>query len=287
MEDKFKDFLTHHRDSLEREAPSEQVWASIQESLAHQRPQRKSRMMYYWSAAAAVLLVLGISAAWLMNISSSDSEPTSTQLVHGDRTTTPASTHHTEADPKSVEQVEILAPKNAAASDDLKAVASVSTKLPQENLPLDKELPTQKRLQNQESEILQQALVLMLNPNSATKRLEGILILQELQELSPTTLDVVQYIVTNDRNSNVRMAALDIFLQHVPIVQQEQKVQEIFVQQDDPSLQIELLAAMNMQNRKTINTATAEKLQEITEDPLAIDYVKDQALAVLMNTTHQ
>ncbi len=55
------------------------------------------------------------------------------------------------------------------------------------------------------------------------------------------------------------------------------------MEQNDPTLQMELMQMMAQQADPTMKATTKEKLNEIVEDPFTLKFVKEQAYAVLLN----
>lgn len=64
--DRFKDFLQQHKDELDDSHPDQQTWDHIIAHIKPAAPKYKYRAILAWSAAAAVLLLVGISVV-LMN----------------------------------------------------------------------------------------------------------------------------------------------------------------------------------------------------------------------------
>ncbi len=79
------------------------------------------------------------------------------------------------------------------------------------------------------------------------------------------------------------MAAIETILNGLSPEERQQKVQDFFVEQNDPTLQMELMQMMAQQADPTMKATTKEKLNEIVEDPFTLKFVKEQAYAVLLN----
>jgi len=97
-------------------------------------------------------------------------------------------------------------------------------------------------------------------------------------------IEKLKHTINHDPNNNVRSTAIGLLLGSLPVEERAQAIQEVFVLQEDPSIQLELMMAMASQDTIQISNTTAERLMAITENPLAFDFVKEQAYAVLLKT---
>ena len=129
-----------------------------------------------------------------------------------------------------------------------------------------------------------EAETLLENPSSVSSRLAGILELAVLPELSQEQMEGLLEVINTDPSTNVRMAALNTVAERTPETHQSALIQEVFVHQDDPSLQLELMLAMSRADSLQLNAATADRLYAITTDPLSLDFIKEHAYAVLMRS---
>jgi|SRR5690554_2252011 len=117
---------------------------------------------------------------------------------------------------------------------------------------------------------------------SASNRLEAVLRLAELPEWSAKEVAQIHRSLHQDPNTNVRLAALDALARHIPRENAAEQIQELLMLQDDPAIQLELLMAMLMAPDLQLQEATSEHLFALAEDPFTLDFVKEQAYAVLM-----
>ncbi len=81
----------------------------------------------------------------------------------------------------------------------------------------------------------------------------------------------------------MRIAAIETILSRLSQEERQQKVQDFFVVQNDPTLQMELMQMMVQQDDSKMKATTKDKLNEIVEDPFTLKFVKEQAYAVLLN----
>lgn len=125
---------------------------------------------------------------------------------------------------------------------------------------------------------------LLETEESASRRMEGILEMASLPELPQKLMDKLMHTINHDPNSNVRYAAIELLMTRLPAMQTGQAIQDVFIKQDDPTIQLDLMLAMAQHDTIRINDATADRLYAIANDPLALDFVKNQAYAVLLKT---
>ncbi len=150
-------------------------------------------------------------------------------------------------------------------------------------------LPVRTKIQGQDRENDQTALekriaALLETEESASRRMEGILEMASMPELPQELMDKLMHTINHDPNSNVRYAAIELLMNRLPAMQTGQAIQDVFIRQDDPTIQLDLMLAMAQHDTIRINEATADRLYAIANDPLTLDFVKDQAYAVLLKT---
>ncbi|MNX91627.1 hypothetical protein D3C86_1237180 [compost metagenome] len=79
------------------------------------------------------------------------------------------------------------------------------------------------------------------------------------------------------------MAAIETLLDGMTPEVRQQKVQDFFVAQNDPTLQVELMQMIAQRDEPEIKNSTKDKLNAIVEDPFTLKFVKEQAYAVLLH----
>jgi len=120
-----------------------------------------------------------------------------------------------------------------------------------------------------------------LQSESSSARLTAILALGKRSGLlSDANLETLSGIMNNDESSNVRLAALDVLKNMEDQSYVKSLITQSIVKQRDPMVQIELLASLSSEEAAKIK----EDLMSLTQDPVNIDAVRNQAYAVLLRS---
>lgn len=271
MEDKLKKFVRDNREAFGTKAPSAEVWNRIKSQIEPPKKERKISITWMWSAAAVILVLFTVGLLWQRNQNVVD-VPSEGYIAQTD------TTNEEEPTLSSLTEISVQAKAEIAAVVNIEAI-------PDRPKPKEQDEPTSVAPDEKMGDLTAKTteMLAMLNdPHSAIKRLDAVLQAGELREVPTEIMEQLYMTVNHDPNSNVRMAALELLMAHTPMSEWDEKIQDVFVQQDDPVLQVELMHVMAAVDSISINTTTENKLHEITEDPLAIDFVKEQAYAVLM-----
>ncbi|MNY25517.1 hypothetical protein D3C86_1593070 [compost metagenome] len=75
------------------------------------------------------------------------------------------------------------------------------------------------------------------------------------------------------------VSALEIQRQNPAVTD---RIQQIFIQQNDPMVQKELISFLAEKPTSELSPEVNTKLLALAQDPTTVDFVKDQAYAVLM-----
>lgn len=118
-----------------------------------------------------------------------------------------------------------------------------------------------------------------LNDNSSVAvRINAILEAGELKGLNQTMKEALCQTFTNDENSNVRLAALNVLAKYTHDKFARKWLLNGMSTQDDPVIQIKLVRIMSNDN----DSAVTEKLIQMADSPFTIPDVKDQIYYVLL-----
>ena len=126
------------------------------------------------------------------------------------------------------------------------------------------------------------AIELMDNEFSASSRLQGIALVKNLPDYDSNLINLLSEKAISDENTNVRLAAisaLEIQKQN-PVI--TDKIQQIFVQQNDPMVQKELISFLAEKQSSELSSEVNTKLFALAKDPTTAKFVKDEAYAVIM-----
>lgn len=275
MEDKLKKFVEENREEFDTFIPSDEVWNRLQQRIEKKQGSSQHIIkMKTWLVAASVVAVLSIVALSVFRQDRTEQKPEEYATTSsGTDSSTSIKNVRKDMQIVAVPKTPVITESKNFDKSKVKRRKPAKSQRTQERIPV----PTP-------SEVDRNMLALLNDSESATNRMKGVLEAQHVADLSPEILEKIQHTIVNDPNSNVRFAALELFMDNIPVTEREQKLQELFIAQTDVALQMELMQVFNQNDSLYISTATVEKLQEIATDPLAIDVVKDQAYAVLMKT---
>jgi len=126
------------------------------------------------------------------------------------------------------------------------------------------------------------ALELINNQHSASSRLRGIDLLKSFSASDEKIINILSEKALSDENTNVRLAAVEALSVHIENTEVNKNIRQIFLNQDDPIVQKELIAILTEKNPFQLNREVNAKLKELTLDPTTAVFVKDEAYAVLM-----
>ncbi|WP_312765735.1 HEAT repeat domain-containing protein [Epilithonimonas sp.] len=126
------------------------------------------------------------------------------------------------------------------------------------------------------------AIELMDNEFSASSRLQGIALLKNLSDYDTKLIDLLFEKAISDENTNVRLAAVSALetQKQNPVI--TDKIQQIFVQQNDPMVQKELISFLAEKQSSELSSEVNTKLLALAKDPTTAKFVKDEAYAVIM-----
>lgn len=126
------------------------------------------------------------------------------------------------------------------------------------------------------------ALELINDQHSASSRLRGIDLLKSFSASDEKIINILSEKALSDENTNVRLAAVEALSVHIENTEVSKNIRQIFLNQDDPIVQKELIAILTEKNSSQLNREVNAKLKELTLDPTTAVFVKDEAYAVLM-----
>ena len=130
---------------------------------------------------------------------------------------------------------------------------------------------------------IKEDILLTLNDEQSTSnRIDAIAKLGEYEALNKSDLDALKQKALHDNNTIVRLNAIEVLAKKTPKSAVSEELTNIFLQQDDPMIQMELIGIIGkMDNNKTVPQLT-KKLQEMVLDPQTMPFVKDEAYAILL-----
>lgn len=277
MKDSLKKYIEDHREEFDTLEVPEETFDKIMSKLNEPAISEKTIPLFTWKkwiAAASIVIIFSVGSFALWN----QNENEKSTIAIQEKT-------------KTVDEnlVEIIKPKN-----EVKTAKIMTTK--QENSPKvfeknnsnhskriaeTKNLVQDNNSANEYSLVNAKALELMADEYSASSRLEGI----SLINFSPSDEKLIAILSEkslSDENTNVRLAAVEALSAHIENTTVRDHIREIFLNQDDPFVQKELIAILAQKNPSKLNSEVSAKLRELTLNPTTAAFVKDEAYAVLM-----
>ena len=272
MRDNLKDFVNANRESFDQREPSADLWNKIRPQVVPPVQQRKIKPLWKWASIAAAVLLVGTAAFIAFN------RPGDLMTEKPVAAVRPHVVRENESDKKAVNATVRRADNdNSTKLTPSMAIAGRQTKRKQ----LATANITTSGLGKMQEKI--DYVEMLQDSSSASARLSAVLALKDEGGLDRNSRGALERTAVSDQNSNVRIAAIETILRGLSQEERQQKVQDLFVVQNDPTLQMELMQMMVQQDDPKMKATTKEKLTEIVEDPFTLKFVKEQAYAVLLN----
>ncbi|MDM1295181.1 hypothetical protein HX021_12910 [Sphingobacterium sp. N143] len=275
MRDNLKDFVNAHRDEFDHREPAADLWKKIQPQIAPQPQVKKVKTLWKWVSIAAAVVLVG-TAAFVAFYQYEGHDSAGKMVDIG-----PVTVRKNSTGPITTQQQD--ATVEMENKNTLRSIQTAShAKAMVERTAVHKSRRTATMDQAVEPAKIDYLLMLQ-DSSSASTRLSAVLELKKQETLNNAVTVALEKAATSDQNSNVRMAAIETLLNGMAPEDCEQKVQDLFIAQNDPTLQVELMQLIAQRDELAIKAETKEKLNEIVEDPLTMDFVKERAYAVLLN----
>jgi len=278
MKDSLKKYIEDHREEFDTLEVPEDMFDKIMSKLNEPAISEKTIPLFTWKkwiAAASIVIIFSVGSFALWN----QNENEKSTIAIQEKT-------------KTVDEnlVEIIKPKN-----EVKTAKIMTTK--QENSPKvfeknnsnhSKRIAETKNLVQDNNSANEyglenaKALELMADEYSASSRLEGISLINNFSPSDEKLIAILSEKALSDENTNVRLAAVEALSTHIENTTVRDHIREIFLNQDDPFVQKELIAILAQKNPSKLNSEVSAKLRELTLNPTTAVFVKDEAYAVLM-----
>ncbi|WP_114791027.1 hypothetical protein U0035_21515 [Niabella yanshanensis] len=264
--DLLKKFVDENRDQFDDQSPDADILGKLQARLGIQapvgapKPAKLVRFRYWWAAAAVIAVVIGIGV--LLQQDQRANRPI--VRTGGNKTATP------EVPPDSIKRsssaVVAMEPTEAPEVAAVPQINRVTMPPPVNNLSAAS--ITQPAPDHWQKD---------LKDESSSVRLAAVLASGKSMALSDDDMKSLYFTMNNDENSNVRLAALEV-------LKKREKAGNLILasvdKQDDPVVQMELLASLSPAQAAKVE----QQLLEITQNPLTIDAVRNEAYAVLLRS---
>ncbi|REC40871.1 HEAT repeat domain-containing protein [Chryseobacterium sp. 5_R23647] len=278
MKDSLKKYIQDHREEFDTlEAPEDtfdKIMSRLNETAVSEEKTVPLFSWKKWSVAASVAVVfsVGLYAFW----------------NHREGEKTMIAVHEKLKENGSA--VDVLNQKNDLKTVKIETVIQQNTgkAFTKNNSDYSQEIIETKSLaqnddlQNESNFDELKALELINNQHSASSRLRGIDLLKSFSASDEKIINILSEKALSDENTNVRLAAVEALSVHIENTEVSKNIRQIFLNQDDPIVQKELIAILSEKNPSKLNSEVSAKLKELTLDPTTAVFVKDEAYAVLM-----
>ena len=273
MRDNLKDFVNGNRDAFDHKEPSADLWNKIKPQVVPQVQEKKIKPLWRWASIAAAILLVG----------------TATLLVFNQNGGSDHTAKVTNIKPVTVQKEPEVMEKSTQREASVKVekekpIRTIQTMIANQEIIRVAKTEVPKAIKNKNLKEKKQDYIEMLQDSiRASTRLAAVLGLQKQGSLNEDATLALEKIAVSDESSNVRMAAIETLLDRMTPEARQQKVQDFFVAQNDPTLQVELMQMIGQRDELEMKNSTKDKLNAIVEDPFTLKFVKEQAYAVLLH----
>lgn len=274
MKDSLKKHIENKREDFENKMPSDMLWAKIKTQIPLENSEvvvkteiGKNKTVSYWSIAASVLVVFGISFFFF----------------NQSKVEVPKTLVKTSQKKVVVEQINKTEDKIEIA-DKINSIPDYSTESQLTKLKAkDKIDSSSEKIISKPTESTNNALFEQLQDEfSTSNRIDALAKFAQVDELNQNELELIKRVTLNDPNTIVRLNSIEVLANKLPEKSINQVMKEIFMSQDDPMIQMELINVLTKVNNHSLDAELIQKLQEIILDPQTKPFVKDEAYAVLL-----
>ncbi|HAP95456.1 hypothetical protein [Epilithonimonas hominis] len=279
MKDSLKKYINDHRDEFDNLEVPDEMFDKIMSKLESPTPSvEKTRSIFSlknWSIAASITIILSIG---IFNLSK-EKEINKTSFATKQ---TPKKEDET-LDNISIPENESEISKNQTEikQNTTKVLANNSFNHSKKSIK-DQDFVLNYNIEDKNYFDKTNAIELMDNQFSASSRLQGIALVKNLTDYDSNLINLLSEKAISDENTNVRLAAISALetQKQNPVI--TDKIQQIFVQQNDPMVQKELISFLAEKQSSELSSEVNTKLFALAKDPTTAKFVKDEAYAVIM-----
>ena len=272
MNDPLKKYIDNNREAFDNKMPSGELWSKIQANISQENKMEeapKRSIIHYWSIAASALVVVSAGLYFMLNQPTDNVKNGTINQEIVQQSVLPKT--------KELKTEKIVPTKSEEEVSTPKMI--VSTK----NNQVEKKAQNNVTIEKSNIKASKSIFLNALNDEESTSnRIDAIAKLSEYKTLDRNDLELLKQKALHDNNTIVRLNAIEILAQKTPKETVSEELTQVFLQQDDPMVQMELIAIIGkMDNNKMVPQLT-KKLQEMVLDPQTKPFVKDEAYAVLL-----
>lgn len=278
MNDPLKKYIDNNREAFDNKEPSDELWNKIKKNIPKQNEDEVTKVIEIkkkwsisdWSIAASVLLVIGIGTYFLLNNSKVNSLEPEINIVKDVSEEVPKSLEN-EKDFSTFEQLESIKKEHEEIIVHHKIEEKESSKTFKEKI-----------VENEDISLRAELMEKLNDQESTSNRIDAIARLGNLESLTHEESNLLKEMIKSDPNTIVRLNAIEVLANKFPKQNVSNELTQIFMQQDDPMVQMELINVIAKLNNNTFDSKLIQKLQEMVLDPRTMPFVKDEAYAVLL-----
>ena len=275
MKDSLKKYINDHRDEFDNLEVPDELFDNIMSKLDSSTPSvEKKRSIFLlktWAIAASVAVILSLGIFNLWQEKEIDKTVIATKQTPKKEDENPIET----SIPKNGLETSII--ENKIQKNTAKVLANNSSDSPKQSI-VNQNSILNYNIENDKVN----AIELMNNQFSASSRLQGIALVKNFSDYDAKIIDLLSEKAISDENTNVRLSAvsaLEIQRQNPAVMD---RIQQIFIQQNDPMVQKELISFLAEKPTSELSPEVNTKLLALAKDPTTVDFVKDEAYAVIM-----
>ena len=276
MNDSLKKHINNNREAFENKEPSAELWKRIQaeipkkeeKTLVVEKP--KFWRIQNWSIAASTLILLSVGGYFFFKNDrvNSSNLPKTIEIVKEKIIKKVEENQQNPSISTTIENSNITDHKQVVSIPKKSKTEVISTEK-EENISIDENLKNE--------------IILALNDQESTsKRIDAISKIENLTQLDSDLKNHLYNLSLNDNNTIVRLNALEALASKLPKKEASKELTDIFMKQNDPMVQMELIGMIAHINNDQIDLKLKTKLQEMVLDPETKPFVKDEAYAVLL-----
>lgn len=279
MKDSLKKYINDHRDEFDNLEVPDEMFDKIMSKLESPTPSvEKTRSIFSlknWAIAASVVIILSLEIFNLWQEKEIDKTSFATKQT--------SKKENKILDNISIPENESEISKNQTVlkQNTTKVLANNSYNHSKESIK-DQDFVPNYDFEDKNYFDKTNAIELMDNEFSASSRLQGIALVKNFSDYDSNLINLLSEKAISDENTNVRLAAVSALeiQKENPVI--TDKIQQIFVQQNDPMVQKELISFLAEKQSSELRPEVNTKLLALAKDPTTVDFVKDEAYAVIM-----
>jgi len=279
MKDSLKKYINDHRDEFDNLEVPDEMFDKIMSKLESPIPSvAKTYYIFSWknlSIAASVTIILSIG---IFNLNK-EKEINKTSFVTKETSKKEDETLDNISIPEN--ESEISKNQTEIKQNVSKTFANNNSNHSKESIQ-DQDFVPNSNIEDKNYFDKTNAIELMDNQFSASSRLQGIALVKNLTNYDSNLINLLSEKAISDENTNVRLAAISALetQKQNPVI--TDKIQQIFVQQNDPMVQKELISLLAEKQSSELSSEVNTKLLALAKDPTTAKFVKDEAYAVIM-----